>query len=101
MKSIKVTEFKAYQSVKFGKYQVSHFYKNESNPMKSFLSDVEMDFIPELNSIFVRSSAGKTCVNMSNVSDWIPAIIDDLEAALQVQGISPKKKSSKKVSSED
>lgn len=100
MKSFKVKEFKAYQSVKFGKHQVSHFYKNQTNPMKSFLKDVEMDFIPELNSIFVRSSAGKTCVNMSNVSDWTPEIIDDLEG-LMSKAKAPANKPSQKGKSKD
>lgn len=94
MKSFKVKEFKAYQSVKFGKHQVTHFHQNKNNAMKSYLRDITMDFIPELNSIFVRGDAGKTCVNMSNVSDWVPASIDDLEANLDGNQSMDKKSSS-------
>lgn len=82
MKSYRVKEFKAYQSVKFGKSQVNHFYKNKSNPVKQYLKDIEMDFIPELNSIFVRGSEGSTFVNMSNVSDWIPEDTEAIENQL-------------------
>lgn len=95
MKSFKVKEFKAYQSVRFGKHQVNHFYVNNTNAVKLYLKDIKMDFIPELNSIFVRGPAGKTLVNMNNVSDWVPAEIEDIEKELVPTKIKTSKSSGK------
>ena len=83
MKSIQVKEFKAYQSVRFGRNMVNHFHTSGANAVKQYLKNIRMDFIPELNSIFVRGPAGQTLVNMSNVSDWVPVEIDSIEKELK------------------
>ena len=94
---IRVKEFKAYDSVKFGKTEVNHFYEVTNNPVRQYLKGVEIYYVKDLNAMLVFGPHGKAVVNMSNVAHWIPWELDDIIS--QVKKVTDKK--SKPVSKED